>query len=150
MKRHIQAPGRPQPVHRHFAGLIILLACAVALFFLVGGAFALSGPLIPSQKQHLLQTLDQQVAHARTPTGPKNVTNLGVHPAQSSTMPQAGITQTHEGPFPPSFFLVQSLWQGPWQQLGAGVCWREASFGQRTPTGRDLALYRAEECSYGI
>jgi hypothetical protein len=28
-------------------------------------------------------------------------------------MPQAGITQTHEGPFPPSFFLVQSLWQGP-------------------------------------
>jgi hypothetical protein len=143
MKRPFQAPGRSQPVHHSFAGPLILLACIVALFFFVGGAFALSGPLIPSQKQHLLQTLDQQIARARTPTGPKNVTNPGVHPAQSAAMPQEGITQTHEGPFPPSFFLVQSLWQGPlgnsWMLAYAGA--KPAS--DSSPQQGGILLYTA-------
>jgi hypothetical protein len=113
MNRQTQTPGKPQHIRPHFAGLIISVACVIALFFLIGGAFALGGSPLSLQKQQRLQKLEQQIAQARTPTRPKNVANLGVPPAQSLVTPQAGITQTHEGPFPASFFLVRSLWQGP-------------------------------------
>ncbi len=113
MKRQTRTPGKPRHIRPQFAGLIISIACAMALFFVVGGAFAASGPSIPPQKQQLLNQLNQQAAQAGASTKPKNVANLSRPSSQPLVTPQAGITQTHQGPFPAGFFTVQSLWQGP-------------------------------------
>ena len=64
MNRQTQTPGKPQHIRPHFAGLIISVACVIALFFLVGGAFALGGSPLSLQKQQRLQKLEQQIAQA--------------------------------------------------------------------------------------
>lgn len=95
--------------------LIILASAVIVLLFLAGIAItaqASSGPSRLQLKQQLFQRQTQYIATARAKAPPKNVSNIQ-RPAQAAITPRAGLTQTHQGPFPSSFFLVQSLWQGP-------------------------------------
>ena len=92
MKRRNQIPGKPRHIRPEFVGLIISIACAMALFFVVGGALAAIEPPIPSQKQQRLNLLNQQVAQASAngKAKAKNLARLGGAPTQPIATPQAG------------------------------------------------------------
>src|SRR3989442_441558 len=98
MKKQAQTSQKQRHIRPQLAGLIISLACIIALFFLIGGAFAASGISIPSQKLQRLQLLDQQITQARAHAKPKNLKNLVSPPSQAIVTPTAGITQTHQAP----------------------------------------------------
>lgn len=113
MKQRIPASSTRRQVKSRLSVLVISTTGLLASLFLIGllSAQATSGPSLLQQKQQILQQQQKDIATARARIGP-----FTRKPAPSTLTPEPlhpGIIQTHQGPFPPSFFLVQSLWQGP-------------------------------------
>ena len=79
---------------------------------------------LPPAKEKLLELDQQEIATARAHPRPKPP-HPTPPPPQPAPQLQAGIVDTHEGPFPSSEFIVRNGWQGPvgsnWELVYAGA-----------------------------
>lgn len=93
-----------------------LAAIGIAVFF-VGAGTVLARSAVttgwPASKAQIYQQQQQALAQARANPRPK-LPSAGVANAPlPSPQRQAGIVSMHQGPFPPSTFVVRNFWQGP-------------------------------------
>lgn len=107
----------------------MVLAVGVVLLLMgVGTARAIQATQaggLPPAKPSLQALVQQQIATARAyPPRPKPKTPQVPSP-QPAPKPQAGIVNTHQGPFAGMLFAVENLWQGPvgsnWELVYAGA-----------------------------
>ena len=109
---------------QHLLLIIAIVSLFIGTISLIHIASAANND-IPPGKQKILDQQQQKMATARAKPGPPKQTHPTPPPAQPAPQRQAGIVDTHEGPFPSSQFIVRNGWQGPvgsnWELVYAGV-----------------------------
>lgn len=105
-------------------GVVLLLMIVGTVRIMQGAQAASAGPSAwPPAKATMLAQEEQQMAQARAHPHPKPSYTPPL--PQTPTVRQAGIIDTHQGPFPAAQFTVRNFWQGlvgkDWELVYAGA-----------------------------
>jgi hypothetical protein len=126
-------------------GVALLAAVALSLVYVR----QVDRPLFPPDKARLLALQEQEIATARAHPRKKPPQNALLPPylatQQPMPTPQAGIFETHQGPFEPIDFTIRNAWQGPvgpvWETVFAGGIPKDRASGNSTPGPGALRIY---------
>lgn len=124
--------------------LLLLAAIGTAILAVGVGAALAEQSGLPSGKAQAEAFRAQQMVEARAHAAPK-LAHPSPPPPSSPQPRYAGIQDMHQGPFPPSDFVIRNFWQGPvgsdWILVYAGAPGNQGLPGPDTTGQGALRLY---------